>query len=215
MTTILIQQKRDITSVTPVLIQQKRRPTAQSRPSCRLLGLSRDKLCPLGLSRLFSLTLHSTGRSSTVLSELNRYANQRSVSRLEINEYQHRLCYKTICYYFRCFGCSAACVVGRLLESMFVSRVMDTPHRTMFWNSFSFDFCKRCYDLSVHVHYLLFVRVNKKTRQVDASDSRVKIIISSEKFKRGWTLTTSQCTITCIIVYVKTERTVIENTKVT
>ena len=39
-------------------------------------------------------------------------------------------------------------------------------------------------------------------------------IISSEKLKRGWTLTTSQYTITSIL-YFKTQRTVIENTKVT
>ena len=44
--------------------------------------------------------------------------------------------------------------------------------------------------------------------------SRFKIIISSEKLKRDWTLTTSQYTITHI-VYFKTQRTVIENTKVT
>ena len=39
-------------------------------------------------------------------------------------------------------------------------------------------------------------------------------IISSEKLKCGWTLTTSQYTITHIL-YFKTQRTVIENTKVT
>ena len=44
-------------------------------------------------------------------------------------------------------------------------------------------------------------------------DSTFKIVISSEKLKRGWTLTTSQYTITHI-VYFKTQRTAIENTKV-
>ena len=39
-------------------------------------------------------------------------------------------------------------------------------------------------------------------------------IISSEKLKHGWTLTTPQYTITHIL-YFKTQRTVIENTKVT
>ena len=39
-------------------------------------------------------------------------------------------------------------------------------------------------------------------------------IISSEKLKHGWTLTTSQYTITHII-YFKTQKTVVENTKVT
>jgi len=46
------------------------------------------------------------------------------------------------------------------------------------------------------------------------SYSRFKIIISSEKLKHGRTLTTSQYTITHIL-YFKTLRTVIENTKVT
>ena len=44
-------------------------------------------------------------------------------------------------------------------------------------------------------------------------DSKFKIIISSEKLKRGRTLTISQYTITHI-VYFKTQRRVIENTKV-
>ena len=44
--------------------------------------------------------------------------------------------------------------------------------------------------------------------------SRFKISISSEKLNCGWTLTTSQYTITHIL-YFKTQRTVIENVKVT
>ena len=39
-------------------------------------------------------------------------------------------------------------------------------------------------------------------------------IISSDKLKRGWTLTTSRYT-TTHIVYFKTQRTIVENTKVT
>ena len=45
----------------------RRRPTGQSRAPCRLRGLSRDKLFPLDLIRLFSFTPHSTEKSSTVL----------------------------------------------------------------------------------------------------------------------------------------------------
>ena len=65
-------------------LPSRRGPTAQSRAPCRLLGMSRDKLCPLELSRLLIPIVHSL-----------RKANQRSISSLEINEYQHRLRYKT------------------------------------------------------------------------------------------------------------------------
>ena len=34
-------------------------------------------------------------------------------------------------YYFKCFRCSVAYIVGRFLESFFVSRPRDRPHRTM------------------------------------------------------------------------------------
>ena len=76
------QQRIQITQV-QLRLHTRRRPTltAQSRAPCHLLGLSRDKLSPLDLSRLFRVI------SSIVLSKLNRHANQRSVSRLEINEY--------------------------------------------------------------------------------------------------------------------------------
>ena len=42
-----------------------------------------------------TISLHPTEINSIVLSKLNRYANQWSVYRLEMNEYWHRLCYKT------------------------------------------------------------------------------------------------------------------------
>ena len=62
------------------------------------------------------------------------------------------------------------------------------------------------YAISLHRKY------TRQTQDCVHFNSRFKIIISSEKLKRGWTLTTTQYTITHIL-YFKTQRTVIENTK--
>ena len=81
---------------TQLRLPPRRRPAAQSRAHCRLLGLSRDKLLPARLESSAELpSVQSAEISSTVLSKLNRYAGQRSVSRLAINDYQHKLCNKT------------------------------------------------------------------------------------------------------------------------
>ena len=48
---------------TQLPLPPRRRPTPQSRAACRLLRLSRDKLCPLDLSRLFHLCLLYTSPS--------------------------------------------------------------------------------------------------------------------------------------------------------
>jgi len=73
---------------TQLRLPPRRRPAAQSRAHCRLLGLSRDKLLPARLESSAELpSVQSAEISSTVLSKLNRYAGQRSVSRLAINDY--------------------------------------------------------------------------------------------------------------------------------
>ena len=68
---------------TQLRLPHRRRPTAQSLAPCRL---SRDKLRPLDLS-LFNFTLYSMDVTSILLLKLNKYENQRSVSRLQIKEY--------------------------------------------------------------------------------------------------------------------------------
>ena len=80
------QQHVQITRKHKLHYHSERRFTAESREPCRRLRLSRDKICLLELSRLFSFTLHSTEISLTILSKLNKYKNPRSASHLEINE---------------------------------------------------------------------------------------------------------------------------------
>jgi len=63
-----------------------------------------------------SFSLHSTEISSVVLTKSNRYTNQRSINRLEVNEYQHRLCYKTtILDVFTLFGCMCCWSASRVV----------------------------------------------------------------------------------------------------
>ena len=103
------------------------RPTALSRAPCRLLGLSRDNLRPLDFVVCkFSFTNHWSEISSTVLSKLNRYVNQKSVRRLEINEYKHMLCYKATIS--DVFGVRMHVLLAGF--SLFVNRPMLWPHRT-------------------------------------------------------------------------------------
>ena len=93
------QQHVQNNTQTRLRLPYRSRPTAQSRAPCRLLWLSRDKLCcSSSVFCWINFTFHSTELSSLVLSKLNRsYANQRSVSRLQTNKSKHTLCFKTLC----------------------------------------------------------------------------------------------------------------------
>ena len=119
------------------------RPTTQSFAPCRLLGLSRDRHCPL-LRRL------SNAISTKIL---NGYENQRNTIRLHQMIMSTYFVTRLLFQMLSLFGCKCACVSVRL-------RIHHTVW-TMIKNSFAFVFCKRCY-LSVFFVSCLSMSIKNK-----------------------------------------------------